>query len=93
VILGLKYNDLTRKDYKKEVENIKEVMRETVPSIDSLWTLEERYKNIQPSGNSQEYYFVTFSFTTLVSGTKLAHEDYKMILSKDLKVLLYDFVN
>lgn len=87
-----KYNSLTRKDFDKRIVEIKKVLQTKVPLIDSLWTLEEKYKNPQSNGNTQEYYFVTFTFTTLTSGTKLTNEDYKMILTKELKVLLYDFM-
>ncbi len=87
-----KYNDLKRKDFNKAIGEIKKVLQKTVPLIDSLWTLEEKYKNLQPNDNTQEYFLVTFSFNTITSGVKLTNEDYKMILDKDLKVLLYDFM-
>ena len=79
--------------FKKYADEINAAMRETVPLIDSLWVIEDRYKTSPVSSPTTEYYSVTFTFGYTLNGSKVTETNHRILLSSQLEVLHHDFLN
>jgi hypothetical protein len=79
--------------FKKYVNEIDSTLIETVPVIDSIWVLEDRYKTMQVSSTPAEYYLVTFNFTYTLNGSKVSEKNHRMMFNSQLNSIHHDFLN
>jgi hypothetical protein len=79
--------------FKKYAAEINSTMQETVPLIDSLWVLEDKYKTATPANTTTEYYSVTFNFIYTLNNSKVTEKNHRVIFTNDMQIIHHDFVN
>jgi hypothetical protein len=79
--------------FKKYVGEINGTLQETVPLIDSLWVLEDKYKTATAGTSTSEYYSVTFNFIYTLNNSKVVEKNHRVIFNKDLAIIHHDFLN
>lgn len=79
--------------FKKYVDEINATLAETVPLVDSLWILEDKYKTAPVTSPAAEYYLVTFNFNYTLNTSKVVEKNHRVVLTNQLEIIHHDFLN
>jgi hypothetical protein len=79
--------------FKKYVNEIKGTLQETVPLIDSLWVIEDKFKTATAGTSTAEYYLVTFNFIYTLEKSKVVEKNHRVIFTNQLDIIHHDFLN
>lgn len=79
--------------FKKYVDEINTTLRETVPLIDSLWLIEDKYKIATVNSVAAEYYLVTFNFIYTLNGSKVTEKGHHAMFGNQLDIIHHDYLN
>ena len=76
----------------KYVDEINGTLKETVPLIDSLWVLEDKYKMPVRDTTAAEYYLVTFNLVYLLDKSRVEESNHKIIFNQQLEAIHHDYL-
>ncbi|MES2619660.1 MAG: hypothetical protein V4615_02330 [Bacteroidota bacterium] len=79
--------------FKKYVDEINATLLETVPLVDSLWVLEDKFKTAPVTSTAAEYYLVTFNFNYTLNNSKVVEKNHRVVLTNLLEIIHHDFLN
>lgn len=79
--------------FKKYVAEINTNLRESVPLIDSLWLMEDKYKTAAMNSSAAEYYLATFTFVYTLNGSKVTEKNHRVMFTNQLDIIHHDYQN
>jgi hypothetical protein len=79
--------------FRKYVGEINTTLQETVPLIDSLWLIEDKWKTATPGTSTAEYYLVTFNFIYTLDKSRVVEKNHRVIFTSQMDIIHHDHLN
>src|ERR1041385_4283180 len=76
-----------RELFKKNIDEMNATLKESVPLVDSLWLIEEKYKTAPATSSSTEFYLVTFTFVYTLNNSKVTEKNHRMMFTGQFDII------